>query len=275
VPTFSSRDIERWQRAITKVASEKGYHVRPVLYTHWDDTLLLDTLDGFHGVFFIPIPGIIPPQIINRLKQAERVVVLDQDLSVHGLPSVRLFPPISVQRLLDHLESIGHRKIDCLNTQPECAVTLQRIEQWKIWMAAHGFSGTLFDEPVQPCEDTLSKGYLATKQLLSTGDMNATALFCVTAPAAIGAMRAIYEAGYRVGDDIAVCAVNGEGTAAYQTPSLTAIESPDSYPYIATCLEWITDRERSWTGPLLLQPSEVPLCIRESTVPSKRYVVEG
>ncbi len=268
-PTYNSPVIEQWRVALDAVIRQRQGLVRPILYMHWDDPVVQDALDGFDGVFLVPIPESLPPHVELRLRQAKRLVVVDQDFSHMGIPSVRLFPPVFVQRLLDHLSQLGHQRIDCLAVYPENPdadpVILQRVEQWNVWRRVHGCEGRLIDVPVHLHTAPFDVAYRAMKRELDEGTFKATAIMCVTAPAAMGAMRALYEHGLWPGRDISVCTVNAESMGDTLIPSLTALEAPDPAPYLATCVDWIAAGGNAWQGPLLLQPADVPLVAREST----------
>lgn len=265
-PTFNSPVIEQWDVALDKVlgSPDRGV-VRPVLYMHWDDPVVQDSLKGFDGVFLVPLPEPIPAPVAQRLSKARRLVVIDDDMSHLGIPSVRLFPPIFVQRLLDHLAALGHEHIDCFNLHRMHPVIEQRIEQWNLWRLAHGCKGRLINGPYREPTAALLPGYQALKRELESGTFHATALLCITAPAAIVAMRVLHEHGLKPGRDVAVCTINTEGMGDMLVPSLTAIELPDASPYVACCLDWIANGGERWIGPLLVQPAEVPLVIRESS----------
>lgn len=266
-PTFNSPVVEQWRVAIDRVAEGTSHIVRPVLYMHWDDPVLQDSLDSFDGVFLVPIPAPVPNRVSERLTAARRLVVIDEDMSHLGIPSVRLFPPVFVQRLLDHLAALGHQKIDCVNIHSMHPVIEQRIEQWRIWCRVHGCAGTFHSlaSPQVTHEAPFIKAYRGFKRILEEKKLAATALMCVTAPAAIGAMRALHEHGMKVGSDISVCTINSEGLGDTLVPSLTALESPDPRPYVAECVDWFSDHQKNWVGPLLVQPAEIPLVVREST----------
>ena len=117
---------------------------------NWEDPILLDCLKGFDGIFLYPPPEDLPEEVANNLRHSEHpVIVVDEDLSAYGVPSVQLFPPVSIQKLLDHLAAQGHTRIGCLNTQPGHRVIQDRINQWRYWMASHGLTGHLADsEPL-------------------------------------------------------------------------------------------------------------------------------
>jgi DNA-binding LacI/PurR family transcriptional regulator len=194
-------------------------------------------------------------------------VVFDHDVTQYGIPSAMIFPPVYVQNLLDYLDSLGHRHIDCLNTQPREQICVQRIEQWNLWRAKHGYPGRLFDEPVRSYGFAWIQAYEVMGRLLDSGEFTASALFCTTQSVAIGAMRAIHERGLKVGKDISVCAANDDGTCQYLCPSITCLKRPDIVPHITLCLEWIARGGKNWVGPLLLRSSNDPVFIGETTGP--------
>ncbi len=268
--TTQSAEVQRTRTALDQVAAEIGARVRPILYTHWDDAQILDVFDGFDGVFLFPRPEPMPPWLIDRMRDgATPAVVLNTDLSHLGVRSVRLFPPVFVQKLLDHLKEQGHESVDCLNT--ECAAynaMEQRIEQWQLWRMAHGIKGRLINDP----DGSPMNSYRTMLPILKSGQFKATSLFCTTVAAAVGAMRAFYECGYQVGKDVAVCTVNGEGMAQYLVPSVTCLELQDLRPYLRVALEWMKTGE--WVGSLLVQPSDITIFYGESTRPEAPSVTD-
>ena len=267
-PTLASQGIESCRQAIQKVAASYRCNLRAVLFMHWEDPILLDALSGFDGVFLSTFPEPPPPAIAERLRNKEHpVVVIDDDFSHLGIPSIHLFPPVFIQRLLDHLESLGHKRIGCLNTQPENPEVRERINVWRYWMEAHHFSGRLVNDPVLPYGNTMQHAYDIMSKLLQEPKREETAWFCITIGSAIGAMKALYDHGVRPGHDLALCAANGEGLASFLHPPITALEAADPTPFISYCVRWMMQGGQNWEGPLLMQPSEVPLMIRESTQP--------
>jgi len=274
-PAFSSPNIERWRSMLNRAVRQMQGNLRPVLYRHWDDPLIADALESFDGVFLLPSTEPMPPELIQRLQKANRpLVMLNEDMSHLGIPTVRQSAPVFVQRLLDHLEAQGHRKIDCLNVQPSNGIVEQRIEQWRLWMAVRHLPGSLINEPVESYTEPYSAAYSAIKRLTLKGSFAPDALFCVTMAGAIGAMRAMHEAGIRPGVDVAVCAMDGEGLAPFQIPSTTAVEEGDVTPSICLCLKWMAQGGGAWSGPLLMQPAEPLLIVRESTSLARKKLVD-
>lgn len=267
-PTFSSGTVESWRMAIEKVTAGLPCSVRPTLYMHWDDPILIDAMEGFDGIFLVPIPQTIPDRVSAKLrKQDHPVVVVDQDQSALGAPSIQLFPPVFVQKLLDHFESLGHKRIGCFNTQTSCQEVEDRINQWRYWMNAHGFSGRLVNEDVLPHGDPVERAYEVMSRILKDGKVPETAWIFITTPAAVGAMRAMLDFNYKPGKDFALGSVNGDSLASMLNPPLTSLEPPDPVPFISVCLQWMMKGGKNWQGPLLMRPSDVPLIVRESSKP--------
>jgi len=272
-PAFHSLYSDLWRVSVEMAADKLKASVRPVDFVHWDDPTILDTLSNFDGVFLLSVSEDLPAEVLNLLKRSPApVVVFDQDLTEHGIPSVFISPPVLVQQLLDHLDSLGHRHIDCLNTQPREPVCIKRIEQWNLWRARHGYAGRLVDEPVQSYGFAWIQAYEVMGRLLDNHEFDATALFCTTQSVAIGAMRAMHERGIRVGTDVSVCAANDDGTSRYLCPSLTCVRIADITPHMTLCVEWMARGGENWIGPLLLRPTTDPLYLGETT---GRRTVDG
>jgi DNA-binding LacI/PurR family transcriptional regulator len=257
----------RWQRAIERLTQHHGWLFRPVTYTHLDDPVVADTLEGFDGVFF-GLPGIDPTDHLLRTVQrsGRPVVFLDADVSAHGFPSLWLASPTFITRLLDHLREQGHRRVACLNTQPHNAVTDIRISGWREWASCYDAAGPLIDCPVESFESPVDRAYHAANQVLDHGGFEATSLLCCTSAAAKGVYRALHEHGMEAGRDLAICSADdGAGEAPYFIPSLTSIQDPAPEAYLSPCIEWIERGGQDWKGPLLVQPRDVPLFLGEST----------
>ena len=266
--TMNSGAIEFWLAALNRQAAKYPCHVRPVMYSGWDDPILMDALKGFDGVFVNPADDVIPPHILATFRsQQHPVVMFDEDHSACGVPSILCFIPSCVQKLFDHLEERGHRQIGCLNTQALGREINERINQWRYRMSATGKTGDLVNDPVIPPASAMKHAYEVMGRVLDGGAREETAWFCTTTAAAIGTMCAMFDRGIQPGRDVVVCAVNGEGLASLLNPPLTALEPADPDPYLDICLNWMVHGGKNWQGPLLMNPVDVPLVIRESTCP--------
>ena len=255
--------------ALQWVANQFHVMLRSVDYVHWDDPVVVETLENFDGAFISTAAEPIPQRLLGRMAEGPcRCVFLMREMAARGLPSIDLLPAIHVQKLLDHLEQLGHRNIACFNIQSAAKRTvIERVEQWNLWRHAHHFDGQFIDAPLPPYQETFDRVHEQFKAIYTGGSFNATALFCTTMSAAIGAMRAFHEAGVRVGRDVSICAVDDLGLARCLVPSVTSLYEPDPIPFMSAAMEWIVNREKGWVGSLLLEAKDPPMYIGESTRP--------
>ncbi len=265
-PAWESPSIAGWRWVLAQVCARFHAASRAVLYTHWDDPIIATTIQGFDGTFLVPEPETPPDALVQTLRTCSRpLVVLDTDWSASGIRSVRLNPNLCANRMLDHLASLGHRKIDYFNVQPGQSPF---AVSWRLWLAAQHLDGELIDAPVEPYSDPLPAAYAVIDRLLREKRFTSKALFCATEPAAIGAMSAMLDHGLQPGHDVAVCTPDGGARTAFCNPSLTAMAEVDRAPYVTVCLEWMLEgAERKWPGRLLLQPDDGRVVVRHSTVP--------
>ena len=111
---------------------------------------------------------------------------------------------------------------------------------------------------------SMENGYLTTKTLLESG-REVTAIYAVSDLLAIGACRAVLEAGKRIPEDISVAGYDGIEMGEYYNPKLTTIKQPVediAKKTIRLLLDVIAEREEPQQ---IVFPAE--LVVRESTGP--------
>jgi len=264
-PAFSSPQFELALQQIRRATRQRGWQVKPIVYTHWFEPVISEAINGFDGTFFIPPSEDFPRDVLAMMKAAPNpLAVLDQNLSEHGIPSLQFFTPAAVGALLDVLKKDGHRHVMCLTVQPNDQVIRGRVEHWQLWLRMNRMKGRLIDRHIKPYDNPLAAAYDAMGELLDEGEMPETAILCTTGATAVGAMRAMIERGVQPGRDIAICAAdNDAGRAPYVTPRLTCVPDPDWLPYLQVFLDWFEGRE--WVGPRLIQPHTPSVFVGEST----------
>lgn len=268
-PGGVSAETQLWRDGILGALRNHDVVMRSLSYEHYSDPAISAALEGFDGIFFLPIASEpTPPWLAARMVAARaRVVVLDQDESAARLRSVIVFPFAAGHKLLDHLRALGHRRIDCFNIQPHNPVIVARIAIWREHLERHGLSGELLNHP---SNGTLAAAHRIFLRHLATGVQSGSALYCTSAIAAIGCMRAAHEHGLRIGGDLSVCAVNDEGFGPYLIPSLTSLSATPRTQYLRKAAAWLLSG-KGWATPSLHQPADAPLFIGESTGrPAKR-----
>ena len=120
------------------------------------------------------------------------------------------------------LADFGHRRIAVIGGFRETSETSRlRFEGCKMAFAERGIA---FDDSrdYQGVRFSAQDGYRATKQLLESGG-EYTAIFAIADVMAIGAIRALWEAGLRVPEDVSVMGVDGLPLCDYLVPQLATI----------------------------------------------------
>jgi len=255
-----------WRDGVYDAAEARGAVVRSLGYEHYGDAIFSTALDGFDGVFLLPLAeGKLPPPLLRRMTTARaRLVMLDQDETAVGLRSVIVFPFASGDKLLEHLSTLGHRRIDCINAHSHNPVIEARIAGWRAFIERTGIAGELV---TTKGAGGIEDAYKLMSARLKSGKAPAAAVYGITVHAAIGAMRALHEHGLRIGRDVSVCAVNDEGLGRFLVPSLTCLQTPPRARYLRKAVDWMTGRIE-WARPTLVQPTDAPLFIGESTGPA-------
>ncbi|MGA8143292.1 MAG: LacI family DNA-binding transcriptional regulator [Candidatus Acidiferrales bacterium] len=153
-------------------------------------------------------------------------VAISGHQNVAGITKIVLNHRRAACLALQHLTEHGHQRIAFIKGQEFSSDTEVR---WNaIGEAARGFGLSVDRElMVQLRGDTPSPelGYHVTQELLKRGKVF-TALFAFNDISAIGAIRALHEAGRRVPEDVSVVGFDDIQSAAYQNPPLTTIRQP-------------------------------------------------
>ena len=266
-----SRESGMWAYGIVRAVAGRGA-VREIVFDHFGDPAIAAALDGLDGLFFLAAGARtgVPVWLEKRMRATSqcRVAILDVDASAQGLPSVSAFPARAERKLIDHLRQLGHRRIDCLNTQRPDPVIEARIEAWRRGLEEYGLEGKLHSGSRYSSVDM---AYRLVGRTLKGGRASlGSALLCVTGPAAIGAMRACAEAGIAVGRDISIVAMNDEGLAPYLIPSLTCLQTPLREEILRPAVDWMIEGGE-WKGSFLLEPGDIPMFVGESSGPAPGF----
>ncbi|MBN2712836.1 MAG: GntR family transcriptional regulator [Planctomycetes bacterium] len=272
----SSSPFTKWLcRATEHTGRRMGVQVRAIDFVHPDDPIVGETLESFDAVLLCGIDPKGNKWLSGRLadqskKKGTPVVCMDHDGSDFGIPSILTTPPSCVPDLLDYLASLGHYSVDCWNFLPSSQSVLRRIDQWRIWCEERklGEKAQLVDNPVPNYGKPIEQGYQTMKAYISSGKKLPSAIFITGEVSSMGVMRALSEEGVKIGKDISICSLGGDGYYRYLNPSLTVLELEDPDPYLEICFNWIIGGGE-WDGPLVIGPDKMPLFVGESTGPLK------
>lgn len=148
-----------------------------------------------------------------------------QGLNYDNLSSVSIDDTAAAKTAVEHLISLGHRKIGILGgemrhsnpARARYAGCLLAFRDHKMEFDPEvQFAGTYF---------TIEGGYQAMKRLLEQMP-DLTAVFAMSDVTALGAIRAIKDCGLRVPEDVSVIGFDGIEIGQYMVPKLTTILQP-------------------------------------------------
>ncbi|HLI76485.1 MAG TPA: LacI family DNA-binding transcriptional regulator [Acidobacteriaceae bacterium] len=168
----------------------------------------------------IAIDTALPPHV-----QVPTVTVSCQEV-YEGITSIVLNHDRAAELAIGYLAGLGHREIAIIKGQPFSSDTEARWQS--IRSAAQRNGITLQPALVAQLEEdvpTHEPGYFAAQRLLAAG-IPFTALFAFNDISAIGAIRALREAGRHVPQDVSVIGFDDIQSAAFQNPSLTTVRQP-------------------------------------------------
>jgi DNA-binding LacI/PurR family transcriptional regulator len=228
LPELTSPYFAELARCVINVAAARGWTVL-VDETNGDRDRELEVLQGIRSHL---IDGaIFSPLALGRDEEAPLhprvpLVLLGERLFPGPVDHVAFDNVAAARTAVGHLLSRGRTMVAAIGLQD--AVTGEtarlRLAGWQQALEAAG---------LEPAPDLLAPatrwhrgdGYRAVHALLDSG-ARPDALFCCNDLLAVGALRALAEAGLRVPDDVAVIGIDDIEEGRFTTPTLTTI-SPD------------------------------------------------
>ena len=192
-----------------------SHHHRPELIERYQQTMMARGVDGMIAV---------DTPLAHR--PALPTVTVSGHHEPAGVTNILLDHRRAATLALQHLHGLGHRRIAFIKGQSFSSDTRVR---WRAIQLAAAQLGLEIDPRLtaQLLGDapTHEPGLVATQQLLAAG-REFTALFAFNDMSAIGAVRALREAGRRVPADVSVVGFDDVQAAAYQNPPLTTVRQP-------------------------------------------------
>jgi LacI family transcriptional regulator len=172
------------------------------------------------------VEGLIAVDTACRKGVPIPVVAVSGHNEVGGVTNIALDHKRAAELAMEHLSQLEHRKIAFIKGQEFSSDTKVR------WEAVRGSAKKLhleIDErlvgQLEGESSSPALGYEVTRKLLESGE-RFTALFAFNDISAIGAIRALREAGHRVPEDISVVGFDDIQSAAFQNPGLTTVRQP-------------------------------------------------
>jgi LacI family transcriptional regulator len=139
-------------------------------------------------------------------------------------PSVTLDNFRAGRLAAEHLIGLGHHQLSHIGGPSRLSVSRDREQGFIQALEEHGLKPSFC--PGNSGDWGCESGYRAMHQVLNCGLKIPTAVFAANDRMAIGAMRAIYDKGLRIPEDISIMGLDDIETAAFTNPPLTTIGQP-------------------------------------------------
>lgn len=200
------------------------------------------------------------------------VVAVSGHRDARGVTNIVLNHKRGANLVLNHLHALGHRQIAFIKGQKFSSDTAVRWNALREGCSALGVEADLVAQ-LEGDSPSPEPGYDATKRLLQM-DRSFTALVAFNDVSAIGAIRALREAGKQVPRDVSVIGFDDIQAAAFQNPGLTTVRQPlrkMGEAAAETLIARIHD-PKSQPKRTMVEPE---LVIRESTAPALASAARG
>jgi LacI family transcriptional regulator len=150
-------------------------------------------------------------------------VAVERSLDPYDYPSVEINGQHWFKILIDHLVSLGHRRIAYIGANPDLRIQADRFAGYQQGLQEHGL--TVDSHLVVQGDLTNEGGYRCAKSLLTLPDPP-TAIACIDDQTAIGVLHAARELGWSVGQNLAVAGFDGIQGFEHTQPPLTTVNQP-------------------------------------------------
>lgn len=189
-----------------------------------DDVNIDDALKNTDGIICI---GKFSQNHINDLKKYnDSIILLDMDFENIKECSIVLDFDHAIKQAIEYLNQLGHTHIGYLGgieylddhkkyTDSRKESFIKYCQQYQI----------IYQDYIVEDEFTSESGYTMMNHLIQEKNMP-SAVFAASDPIAIGAMKALYDHGYRIPDDISIIGFDNIDAANYTNPPLTTFYAP-------------------------------------------------
>lgn len=149
------------------------------------------------------------------------IVVINRHIEILDIVNIMSNDTQGVYEAVDYFIKNNHKKIAIIGGNAEFESSVYRKE---------GYVRALKDNNISLCEEymisgkyNLESGYENMKKLIVLEDIP-TAVFCANDDIAVGAMKAVFESGLNVPNDISIIGFDDSNFCKYVTPTLTSVK---------------------------------------------------
>jgi LacI family transcriptional regulator len=209
-------------RGIDLAARRAGRHLL-VSSSHADTEELVEALRSMRGRIdglIVMAPDVDAPKAIQATAGGIPIVLLDPGSGLDGYDTISIANHDGAYQMVRHLMGLGHRRIATV-TGPEHNIDAdERLGGYRAALRGNG-NGSAPEIVIQG-DFTEPSGYRAVAELLQLTP-RPTAVFVGNDYMAVGALRALADAGVRVPEEMAVAGFDDIEMSRYLDPPLTTV----------------------------------------------------
>ncbi len=223
--------------AVEEAARDRGYFVSVATLRTYDTAAMYEALEHFMAQGVDGIVVIAPHDDVAAAVESFRapvpvVVVAALAGATTGVPgdpasatmSVAVDQRAGARAATEHLLALGHSDVLHVAGPQDWFDARERAAGWRAALEAHGI------EPTRPrtCSWSAEDGYRAGRDLAEAvvAGEGPTAVLAGNDQLALGILRALWERGLGVPDDVSVVGFDDVAGAAYFVPPLTTVRQP-------------------------------------------------
>lgn len=248
---------------IERAARDAGYFVSIASARSLDEAAVTDAINRLREQAVEGIVAVVPMD--TGLAALARVPADIPLVGVgvgdaSGVPMVSVDNSAGAEMATRHLLELGHRTVHHISGPADWPETRQRLNGWRVALRAAGAP----EPPVLIGDWSPRSGYEAARMLAA--DPEVTAIYCDNDQMALGAQRALHQAGRNVPGDVSLVGFDDIPEAAYLLPALTtvrqnfaAVGSASLAQLLDQIATGVRTQQHTWFEPELV--------IRESTAP--------
>ena len=243
--------------------SRNGYSV--IFYlTHFNNEKVFESISnllsrGVDGVIMLGVQTVHYAQVLERLNAAKCPVALYEFPVTTGLDNVIYRNEKNTGMVVEHLYSLGHRRIALLE---------EKVGSWR----EPSFRAAMKDFNLEVLPDYIQKIDPANmeisikhcRQSLMSMKRRPTAIFAYNDDVAMSLIKDLVQSGYKIPEDVSVVGINGLWYTQMTAIPLTTLELPCEEAGRA-CAELLIDRIKCPSTSPVIKELEGRLLVREST----------
>ena len=210
------------RQGIEMACSKQGVMLNKIFRVGDGEPIQLHALDG------LIIIGKVSASLLSQVKnEMEHVVIVNYAPDTDHFDSIVIDFDSATNMALDYLASLGHDTIGFIGGKEYIANSNieseeQRLQAYKRFMEKKKGIATT-DQDVHMGDFSMTEGYRLMKRAINKGYLP-TAFFIASDSMAIGALRALQEAGLRVPEDVSIVGFNDIQVASFTNPPLTTVK---------------------------------------------------